>query len=119
RFLVGKAEGSGESGLVGQVADVVRVVRGEHNFDSAFLELRGKTVDGVVALVLFGRFVDGADDYRHLEAGYIVEDGLRVRDVIQDELQLEFVGQADGGLQIAGRFGRQHDGLFAFKIGEQ
>jgi len=97
----------------------VRVVGGENDFDSAFVELRGKTVDGVVALVFFGSFVDGADDYGHFEAGYVVEDGLRVRDVIQHELQLEFVGQADGGLQIAGRFGCQHDSLFTFEVGDQ
>ena len=61
------------------------VVGGEDDFDSAFVELGGKAVDSVVALVFFGRFIDGADDDGNFEAGYVVEDGLRVADVVEDE----------------------------------
>src|ERR1700691_3144244 len=79
-LVIGKAEGGSESGLIGQVANVMAGVRGEGDFDSTLVELRGKTVDGVVALVFLRSFVNGADDDWHLETGHVVEPGLRVPD---------------------------------------
>jgi hypothetical protein len=97
----------------------VGVVGGEDDFDSALVELRGEAVDSVVALVFFGCFVDGANDDRNLEAGYVVEDGLRVADVVENELEFEFLGEADGGLQVAGTFSGKNDCLLAFEIWDQ
>ena len=91
-------------------------VGGEEDFDSALVELRGKAVDGVVTLVFFGSFVDRTDDDGHLEAGNIVENWLRVGDVVEHEFQMEFVGQADGGLEIARAFGGEDNCLFAFEV---
>ena len=38
-------------------------------------------------------FVDGADDDGDFETGDVIEDGLRVADVVEDELEIEFRGQ--------------------------
>ena len=97
----------------------MRRVGGENNLDAALVKLRRQAVDRVIALVLFRHLVDRSDNDRHLETGHVVQDGLRVGDVIQNELELEFVGKTDRSFKITRALGCQHDGLLAVQIGQQ
>src|SRR5215471_18624713 len=84
-LVVGKTEARGETGRVGQIAGVVRVVGGDDDLDAALVELSGEAVDGVEALFGFGSFIDRTDDDGNFERGDVIENRLGVADVVEDE----------------------------------
>ena len=82
-----------------------------------FVQLCWQAIDGVKSLVRLGVFIDWADNYRDMETGNVIEYGLRMADVVQSELQTEFMRQSDRGLQIVGLLGPQDNLLLALQVG--
>src|SRR5579864_1219181 len=109
----------GVSGGVGQVAGVVRVVGRESDLHAAPGQFRWYAIDGVIALPLFRLLVDWPHDHRKPAGCNFVQHLVGVRDVVEDDLEMELFGHIHDRLYVVGLFRRQHHRLLAVQVRQQ